>query len=64
MTDEVGVVTGDVEIASTFDAGEAVGTCRYKDADEWYTITDAKQAIESADALPGFHEALVAKYRA
>lgn len=67
MTDEVGVITGDVEIESSLDAAElsprAVARCRYDQANEWYLVTDAARSLDSAEQLQDFHDELVQKYR-
>lgn len=66
MTDEVGVITGDIEIESSWAApGQAVARCRYDGAEEWYVITDAARQLESTGpaGLAAFHENLVAQYR-
>lgn len=66
MTDEVGVVTGDIEIESSWEApGKAFARCRYDGADEWYTITAAARDVDSATAeeLTRFHETLVQRYQ-
>ncbi|GAA1048812.1 hypothetical protein [Arthrobacter russicus] len=66
MTDEVGVITGDVEIESSWASpGHAAARCRYDGADEWYAITDAARelAAGTAEELTRFHEALVQRYR-
>ncbi|NML55511.1 hypothetical protein HHL19_36140 [Streptomyces sp. R302] len=40
MTDEVGVITGDLTVATyALMDGRAVVLVQYKDADEWYTLT-------------------------
>ncbi|WP_433579945.1 hypothetical protein [Nocardia brasiliensis] len=63
MTDEVGVITGEVEIRSTVtDAGHASAQTRYAGADEWYTITEAAEHLGSPTELPIYHTKLVAKY--
>ncbi|XVS64280.1 hypothetical protein ACQPYE_39575 [Actinosynnema sp. CA-299493] len=54
MTDEVGVVTGDLELRTTLDGGELRATVRYEGAEEWYAITGA--SCELAD--PADHEAV------
>ena len=52
MTDEVGVVTGDLTLRTEVDdAGSLVLKVQYKDADEWYTITGGKAHLaDPADA--------------
>lgn len=63
MTDEVGVITGEIEIKTiTTDDGRAVAFARYAGADEWYTITDAAAQLRSAVELPDYHTQLVTKY--
>lgn len=66
MTDEVGVITGDIEIESSWAApGKAVARCRYDGADEWYVITEAARDLDPATAeeLGRFHAELVQRYR-
>ena len=43
MTDEVGVVTGDLTLRTDIDdKGDVTVLVQYKDAAEWYTVTGAK----------------------
>jgi hypothetical protein len=43
MTDEVGVVTGDLTVRTeASEQGDVVVHVQYKDAAEWYTITGAR----------------------
>lgn len=55
MTDEVGVVTGDLTLRTDVDAkGDAVVKVQYKDAAEWYTVTGTKTHLhdpKDADAV-------------
>ncbi|QFZ23765.1 hypothetical protein [Saccharothrix syringae] len=42
MTDEVGVVTGDLELRTTLDdKGRLRALVRYEGAEEWYAVTGA-----------------------
>ncbi|GAA0479843.1 hypothetical protein Ade02nite_38990 [Paractinoplanes deccanensis] len=51
MTDEVGVVTGDLTLRTEVTGNQAVVRVQYKDAEEWYTVTGAKAALQDpADA--------------
>ena len=51
MTDEVGVVTGDLTLETVPHKGGATVRVQYKDADEWYTVTGAKVTlVNPADA--------------
>ena len=54
MTDEVGVVTGDLELRTTLTDGELRATVRYEGAEEWYAVTGASCRL----ADPGDHEAV------
>ncbi|GAB2997079.1 hypothetical protein [Saccharothrix stipae] len=54
MTDEVGVVTGDLELRTTLDGGALRATVRYEGAEEWYAITGASCRL----ADPKDHEAV------
>ncbi|WP_157063260.1 hypothetical protein [Luteipulveratus mongoliensis] len=62
MTDEVGVVTGEVELSSQLTAaGQAVATVRYAGAEEWYVVTDSAGPATEAD-LPEFQQKAAEKY--
>lgn len=64
MTDEVGVITGEVELVSKIaQDNQAVATVRYAGALDWYTITDSAVLLGSPDELPTFHEDAVQKYK-
>jgi hypothetical protein len=54
MTDEVGVVTGDLELRTSLVDGELRATVRYEGAEEWYSITGASCRL----ADPADHEAV------
>jgi hypothetical protein len=45
MTDEVGVVTGDLTLRTELRAGQVVLRVQYKDADEWYAVTGGRAAL-------------------
>lgn len=50
MTDEVGVVTGDLELRTSLVDGELRATVRYEGAEEWYAITGAScHLVDPAD---------------
>ena len=61
MTDEVGVVTGELTLR-TEPAGKtgAVVTVQYKGADEWYTVTGGKVALHDPRDLDAVHALAVA----
>lgn len=54
MTDEVGVVTGDLELRTTLENGELRALVRYEGAEEWYAITGASCRLTD----PKDHEAV------
>ncbi|MCE6995667.1 hypothetical protein LZG04_12770 [Saccharothrix sp. S26] len=54
MTDEVGVVTGDLELRTTLDKGELCALVRYEGAEEWYAVTGASCRL----ADPSDHQAV------
>ncbi|GIF01815.1 hypothetical protein Ari01nite_92790 [Paractinoplanes rishiriensis] len=51
MTDEVGVVTGDLTLQTEVAEGQVTVRVQYREADEWYTVTGGRAAIaDPADA--------------
>jgi hypothetical protein len=62
MTDEVGVVTGDLTVKSELDDSLGlVVRVQYKDAAEWYTVTGASTTLADAGQLDAAHAELVRK---
>ena len=59
MTDEVGVVTGDLTLQSEMKDGAYVLKVQYKGAEEWYTVTGATTRARK-DALNALHALAVA----
>jgi hypothetical protein len=56
MTDEVGVVTGDLTLRTEVDdAGEVVLRVQYKDAAEWYTVTGGKAHLVDPKDIDAVH---------
>jgi hypothetical protein len=54
MTDEVGVVTGDLTLCTEVKDHDLTLKVQYKDADEWYTVTGGKAKLvdpKDADAV-------------
>ncbi|WP_149184044.1 hypothetical protein [Streptomyces sp. TRM49041] len=46
MTDEVGVVTGELDVVTASEPdGRAAVLVRYADADEWYTVTGSPAPV-------------------
>jgi hypothetical protein len=61
MTDEVGVVTGDLTLRTeTDDAGTVTMHVQYKDADEWYTVTHATTTLVEPKDIDAVHAIAVA----
>ncbi|GAB2582047.1 hypothetical protein Aab01nite_59290 [Paractinoplanes abujensis] len=59
MTDEVGVVTGDLTLRSELSGSEVVVRVQYKDADEWYVVTGAKATLHDPADLEAVHAVVV-----
>ncbi len=59
MTDDVGVVTGELTLRSELHRGMYVLRVRYKGADEWYTVTGTGIKARK-DALDALHAQAVA----
>ena len=55
MTDEVGVITGDLTVRSVAADGQVTVRVQYKDADEWYTVTGGKAALKDEADLDAVH---------
>ncbi len=61
MTDEVGVVTGDLTLRSELDdAGSVVLRVQYRQAAEWYIVTGAKAKLADPGDLDAVHMIAVA----
>jgi hypothetical protein len=56
MTDEVGVVTGDLTVRTeASEKGDVVVHVQYKDAAEWYTITGARAHLADGQDVDAVH---------
>jgi hypothetical protein len=60
MTDEVGVVTGDLTLRSELDGGTVSVRVQYREADEWYSVTGAKAQLKDPADLDAVHALAVA----
>ncbi|GAA0506550.1 hypothetical protein GCM10011581_42020 [Saccharopolyspora subtropica] len=60
MTDEVGVITGDLELATSCTNGEVRVWIRYAGAEEWYRISAADCRLYDPRDHEPLHAALVA----
>jgi hypothetical protein len=55
MTDEVGVVTGDLTLRTAVSGGQVTLHVQYKDADEWYAVTGATARLADPADLDAVH---------
>ena len=60
MTDEAGVVTGELQLETALADGQAALRVRYKDADEWYAVTGGRVPLKDAADLDAVHAIAVA----
>ncbi|MEU9510335.1 hypothetical protein AB0D32_29110 [Micromonospora sp. NPDC048170] len=60
MTDEVGVVTGELTLRTGFADGQVTLAVQYREADEWYTVTGGRVALADAAGLDAVHGIAVA----
>ncbi|QSB14996.1 hypothetical protein JQS43_00975 [Natronosporangium hydrolyticum] len=60
MTDEVGVVTGDLTLRTELaDDGLATVRVQYRDADEWYVVTGGRVTLADPADLAAVHDLAV-----
>jgi hypothetical protein len=59
MTDEVGVITGDLTLRTDHVDGQAVVHVQYREADEWYTVTGAKAPVKDPADVAAVHAVAV-----
>ena len=55
MTDEVGVITGDLTLRTEYADGTVTVRVRYQDADEWYTVTGAEAPLADEADVDAVH---------
>ncbi|MFF5174152.1 hypothetical protein ACFY3U_16110 [Micromonospora sp. NPDC000089] len=60
MTDEAGVVTGDLTIRTRYADGQVTVGVQYKDAAEWYAVTGATAKLTDPADLDAVHAITVA----
>ncbi|MCA1730311.1 MAG: hypothetical protein LC751_13140 [Actinobacteria bacterium] len=56
MTDEVGAVSGDLEIATQLDIEALRASVRYAESEEWYTITGSPVSLGDRSSPSDLHE--------
>ncbi|ROT27986.1 hypothetical protein EF879_22365 [Micromonospora sp. HM5-17] len=55
MTDEVGVVTGELTLRTELRSGQVVLRVQYKDAAEWYVVTGGRATLADPADLDAVH---------
>jgi hypothetical protein len=63
MTDEAGVITGELTLRSEVSGATVTLRVQYKDADEWYRLTGAPTALPPGQSLDDLHEQTVTSLR-
>jgi hypothetical protein len=56
MTDEVGVITGDLTLRSEYASGQVTLQVQYKDAGEWYAVTGGRAALKDPADAEAVHQ--------
>jgi hypothetical protein len=59
MTDEVGVITGDVTLRTELSDGQVTVRAQYKDADEWYVVTGGRATLTDPADIDAVHSIAV-----
>jgi hypothetical protein len=59
MTDEVGVITGELTLRTELTDGQAVLRVRYRDADEWYRVSGVAAKLADPAGLGVAHAVAV-----
>ena len=59
MTDEVGVITGDLTLRTEVTDGTVIVHVQYKDADEWYVVTGGRAPLKDEADLDAVHTIVV-----
>jgi hypothetical protein len=59
MTNEVGVITGELTLRTEFAAGKVTIHVQYKDADEWYVVTGGRTKLADGADLDAVHSIAV-----
>ena len=60
MTDDVGVITGRLTVRTDVDnAGDVTVHEQYKDADEWYTVRNARAHLSDTEDAEAVHAIVI-----
>jgi hypothetical protein len=60
MTDEAGVITGELTVRSELAGDRVTLHVQYKDAEEWYVVTDGSVTLKDPADLDAVHSLTVA----
>jgi hypothetical protein len=60
MTDEAGVITGELTLRTELSGDRITLRVQYKDADEWYAVTDGTATVRDPADLDAVHALAVA----
>ena len=60
MTDEAGVITGELTLRSELSGGTVTLRVQYKDAAEWYAVTNGSVPVHDPADLAAVHATAVA----
>lgn len=63
QTDEIGVLTGDLTVHTTWHGTEADVAVQYSGGSEWYTLTGSPVACHSEEQSRALHQAAVEAVR-
>jgi hypothetical protein len=59
MTDEVGVITGDLTLRTELSGDQVAVRVQYREADEWYAVTGAHATLANPADLDAVHAVAV-----
>ncbi|MFC5153961.1 hypothetical protein [Streptomyces amakusaensis] len=59
LTDEVGALTGDLTVHTTWADGEAKVAVQYSGASDWFTMSGSPTPCDSEEASRTLHQAVV-----
>jgi hypothetical protein len=59
MTDEVGVITGDLTLRTEYAGGRVAVRVQYKDADEWYAVTGGTATLADEADVEAVHAIVI-----
>ncbi|WP_018723855.1 hypothetical protein [Salinispora fenicalii] len=60
MTDEVGVITGELTLRTEYLDGQVILRVQYREADEWYVVTGGRATLPDPAGLDAIHAIAVA----